>query len=216
MPEVGLPNDVIVICPQTGIIASSFLGLLTGHLRSTCLNRQVIRKCLLSCTKCVICGGVRAERCFHTPPLPAVWIALVTWKGLTPHPAPSSWEHPGPPTYALHHHVLSMRSGCGCPSCSAWPAHWGLFTSPNTRTWPKLFYVLLFIQPTCSECAFVHSSFTVYQDQLYRVSTVSCLACQGMKYPWMFDSAKHFSLFCHFPSTSIPNKQFAWHKKGWS
>lgn len=72
---------------------------------------------------------------------------------------------------------------------------------------PKSFYVLLLLtQHTRSECAFVHSSFRVYQGQLCRVSTVSCLPCQGVsmpfkkfkKYPCVLDS----SLFCHFPSTS--------------
>lgn len=64
------------------------------------------------------------------------------------------------------------------------------FTSPNARTCLKLCYVLLLLtQPTCSECAFVHSSFSVYQDQLCRVNTVSCLACQGMSMP--FKSEMH-------------------------
>lgn len=155
----------IVICPKTGIIAGSLLGLLTGHLRYICLNRQVMHKCLLSCTKCVICGGVRAERCFHTPPPPAAWITLVAWKGLPPypHPAPNSWDHPGPSTYSFHHRVLSMKSGCGCPSCGVWPPHWRPLTS-NARICPKSFYVLLLLtQLTCSECAFVHSSFSVYR-----------------------------------------------------
>lgn len=134
MPEVGLPNDVIVICPQTGIIAGRLLGLLTGHLRCICVSRQVIHKCLLSCSKLVMYGGVRAERCFHIPPLPAVWITLVTWKGLLP----SCSQFMGPSTYSLYHHVLSMRRECGCPCCGAWPPCWRPFISNECQDLSKI------------------------------------------------------------------------------
>lgn len=111
MPEVGLPKDVIVICPQTGITAGSFLGLLTGHLGCICLNRQVTLKCLLSCTKHVACGGVRAGVLSHTP-TPCCLIALVTWKGLSP-PSPCSWFLGAPRT-------LELLTSPTCPQNEEW------------------------------------------------------------------------------------------------
>lgn len=218
MPEVGLPNDVTIICPQIGITAGSLLGLLTGHLRYICLNRQAICKCLLTCSKRVICGGVRAERglvrCFHTPH--SLLFVLHWWpeKDSCPTPLPSCCRFLGAPR------TLGLIPSPSCPQHERWvwmSQLWCMtslletFTSPNAMASPKSFYVLLLLtQPTCSECASVHSSFSVYQDQLCRVSTVSCLPCQGMsvpfkkcmKYPCVLDSAKHFGLFCHFPSTS--------------
>lgn len=123
MPEIGLPDDVIVICPQTAIIAGSLLGLLAGHLQCICLSRQVIHKCLLSGSKCVICGGSESREVLSHTPTPCCLDHTGDLKRTRPHPAPNSWDHPGPSTCSLHHPVLSMGSECGWPSC-VWPPCW--------------------------------------------------------------------------------------------
>lgn len=72
---------------------------------------------------CHMWGSESREVLSHTP-TPCCLDHTGDLKRTSPHPAPNSWDHPGPSTCSLHHPVLSMRSECGWPSCGAWPPCW--------------------------------------------------------------------------------------------